>query len=238
MRHSRHSSRSGGQGETSHWIAPIAFLVVIALLLAVGWWFWHYSREQELRLPLRVGAAFDISGSMQKAEKQRAVGVLYALIDEKLPYQTPIRIWVYAERIHESTEQAPTRSSDLNAFAQRSITEKLGEWGTYQKLPLQAMLNYAKEYPDRKMVLCLFTDGEDHTPAETQHLAAELSRLPNVCAVLVGPLEEQFRMGFRHRLEALRQSGKLILFGKDDAGRALDELKAKLDQLDREVRDK
>ena len=236
MRHSRQSIRSSEAGDSSHWLAGIVFVGILIALLGLGWFIWQYSRSQELQLPISVGAAFDISGSMHKSEKQRAVGVLYTLIDEVLPYQTPMRFWIYAEKLHESMEKTPSYSSDLNAFAERSITGKLGEWGTHQKLAMQAMLDYAKEHPDRTVVLCLFTDGEDHTPNETHRLAEELARQPNVCVVLVGPLEEQFRLGWRQRLEALRQSGKLILFGMNDAGRAVNELKEKLKTLDKEAR--
>jgi len=236
MSHSRQSVRSGGTGDSSPWIVGVAFVVLLVVLLGIGWAIWRFSRSQELKLPISVGAAFDISGSMHKDEKQRAIGVLYTLIDEVLPYQTPTRIWVYAEKLHESMEKYPSRSSDLNAFAQRSITDRLGEWGTYQKLPIQAMLDYAKAHPNRTIVLCLFTDGEDHTPEETRRLAEELSQQPNVCAVLVGPLEDQFRLGCRQQLEALARSGKLILFGMNDADRAVDDLKAKLNALDKEAR--
>ncbi len=238
MRHSRQSARSGGSGDTSHWVAGLVLLLVLALLLVGGWALWSYSRGHELTLPLRVGAAFDISGSMHKDEKQRAVGVLYTLIDEVLPYRTPTRIWVYAEKRHETMEKTPARSSELNAFAQRSITEKLGEWGTYQKLPLQAMTDYAKAHPNDLVVLCLFTDGEDHTPRETRDEAENLSSQPNVCVVLVGPLEEQFREDFRQRLEPLEQSGKLIIFGMSDADRAVAELREKLVALDNRRRGK
>lgn len=237
MRHSRQSMRSGGMGDSHSWIAGVVVVgVVLVGLAAIGWALWRYSRSQELKLNIRVGAAFDISGSMHKNEKQRAVGVLYTLIDEVLPNRTPTRIWVYAERLHESMEKQPSRSSELNAFAQRGITDKLGEWGTYQKLPMQAMLAYAKEHPDRAILLCLFTDGEDHTPDETRCLAEKLSQQPNVCAVLVGPLEEQFRLGCRQQLEALGRSGKLILFGMNDADRAVEELREKLEKLDKEAR--
>lgn len=97
------------------------------------------------------------------------------------------------------------------------------------------MIDYAKKHADRTVVLCLFTDGEDHTPDETQRLAEELSRLPNVCAVLVGPLEEQFRLKFRERVQPLEAAGKLILFGMGDADRAVGELKAKLNELEKEA---
>jgi len=231
MRHSRQGPRSGGTGDSIPWTTAIAFAGILAVLFVGGWLFWRYSRSQELTLPLSVGASFDISGSMHKDEKQRAVGVLYTLIDGVFPYQTPIRLWIYAEKIHESMEKTPARSSDLNAFAQRNITERLGEWGTYQQLPLQAMLDYAKENPNRTIVLCLFTDGEDHTPEETRRLAEELSQQPNVGAVLVGPLKEQLRMGFRQRLEAVQRSGKLILFGMNAADRAVHEVEAELNHL-------
>jgi chitinase len=54
--------------------------------------------------------------------------------------------------------------------------------------------------------------------------------------VLVGPLEEQFRGNFRKELEPLEASGKLIVFSMGDADRAVEELKAKLERLDQEVR--
>jgi predicted metal-dependent peptidase len=212
------------------------FVVVVAALVAFGWWIWQYSRSKALSLPLSVGAAFDISGSMQKDEKQRAVGVLYSMIDTIVPNQTPTRLWVYAEKIHESMDKRPTRSSELNSFAKRKITERLGEWGTYQKLPLQAMLDYAKAQPNRTVVLCLFTDGEDHTPEETRRLAEQISQQPNVRAVLVGPLEDQFRKRMREQLDALDRRGKLILFGMNDADRALDDLSEKLAQRNKEAR--
>jgi predicted metal-dependent peptidase len=183
-----------------------------------------------------VGAAFDISGSMQRDEKQRAVGVLYTLVDEILPHQTPIQFWIYAEKLHESIKKTPTSSADLNDFARRSITERLGEWGTYQRLPMQAMLEYAQRHSSQTIVLCLFTDGENHTPKETRRLAEAISRLPNVCAVLVGPLEEQFRADFRKQLQPLEAGGKLILFSMGDADRAVNELRAKLVKLDEEAR--
>jgi hypothetical protein len=184
-----------------------------------------------------VGVAFDNSGSMQKNEKQRAIGVLYSMIDRSVvPNKTPMRLWVYAEKIHESMEIRPTRSSELNSFAKSYITEQLGERGTYQKLALQTLLDYAKAQPNRTVVLCLFTDGENHTPEETRRLAEQISQQPNVRAVLVGPLEDQFRMGMRQRLGALDRSGKLILFGMKDVRNALDELREKLAQPNKEAR--
>lgn len=239
MRYSRRSARSGGMGDASPWAVGLMTFTGLAAIVAIvggGWWIWHYSQSQQLTLPLEVGAAFDISGSMHKEEKQRAVGVLYTLVDEVLPYRTPIQLWVYAEKLHESIKKTPARSSDLNDFAKRSITERLGEWGTYQKLPMQAMLDYAQRHSNRTIVLCLFTDGEDHTPQETRHLAEAISRQTNVCAVLVGPLEERFRSNFRKELEPLEASGKLIVFSLGDADRAVEELKAKLERLDQEVR--
>jgi hypothetical protein len=216
------------------------FVVVLAALVAFGWWIWEYSRSQALRLPLSVGVAFDISGSMQKDEKQRAIDVLNSMFDTIVPSKTPTRLWVYAEKIYESMDIRPTDSSDpsLNAFAER-IKKPLGKKDTYQKLPLQALLDYAKAQPDRTVVLCLFTDGEDHTPEETRRLAEQIRKQPNVCAVLVGPLEEQFKDdldGMRKRLGALDRSGKLILFGMNDARNALDKLREKLVQRNKEVR--
>lgn len=228
MRHSRQSARTGGMGDANPLVPVVAFVAVLALIGALGWWVWRYSQSQRLNLPVCLGAAFDISQSMHRAEKQRAVGVLFTLIDEVLPNQTPMRLWVYAERIHESREDRPRYSSELKEFARRNITESMGQWGTYQKLPLQQMLDYARRHPNEKVVLCLFTDGEDHTPNETAQLVREINALPNVCAVLVGPLEEQFRLDFRQRLKPLEESGKLILFGMGDASRAVDDLKQRL----------
>jgi hypothetical protein len=232
MRHSRQNNRSGGAGDANPWAAGLILFTGLVAIVLVGWWFWQYSHSQQRTLPDEVGAAFDISGSMHKDEKQRAVGVLYTLVDETLPHQTPIQFWVYAEKLHESIKKTPTSSVDLNDFARRSITERLGEWGTYQKLPLQAMLEYAQRHPNKTIVLCLFTDGEDHTPKETRRLAEAISRLPNVCAVLVGPLEEQFRANFRRQLQPLEARGKLIVFSMGDADRAVNELRAKLDKLE------
>jgi len=237
MRHSRSSARTSGTGDGTSWIAAGMFVVVLAALVAFGWWIWQYSRSQALRLPLSVGVAFDLSGSMQKDEKQRAIDVLNSMFDTIVPSGTPTRFWVYAEMILESMNIRPTDSSDLDAFAERT-KKRLGKEKTYQKLPLQEMLDYAKAQPDRTVVLCLFTDGENHTSEETRRLAEQIRKQPNVCAVLVGPLEEGFQKRMREQLGAFDRSDKFILFGMDkkDADRALKELSEKLVQQNKEVR--
>jgi len=290
MRHSRSSARTSGTGDGTSWIAAGMFVVVLAALVAFGWWILQPNRSQEVRsqeprpqevrsqeprseenrsqglasqeirsqetrsqetrsqeprsqeirpqetrLPLSVGAAFDISGSMQTDEKDLCFGVLSEMIDTIMPSRTPHRIWVYAEKIHRLMDIRPIDSSDpsLDALAER-IKKPLGEKDTYQKLALQALLDYAKAQPDRTVVLCLFTDGEDHTREETRRLAEQISQQPNVRAVLVGPLEEGFQMDMEERLGVLKD--KLILFGRDDIDRALDELSEKLAQPNKEVR--
>ncbi len=218
--------------DATNWAAGMIALAALAVVVVLARQVWSYSNAQRLSLRVQVLTGWDVSDTMHPAKRRRAMGVWYTVTDKVLPPRTPQRVLVYAELIYESLECAPSRSAELNQFAQKLIEKRIGRWGTLQHLPLEAMLEQVQRAPQQDFILGLFTDGENHSSSRrTTHLAAELARQRNLKAVLVGPLDEQFRHRFRQQLRPLDEAGKLIVFGMDDASRAVDELKRRLQKL-------
>jgi hypothetical protein len=214
-------------------LATLVLLVLVAALVGIGWWLWSYGRRQALTIPLAVGAGFDVSQSMSKEQKQRAVAFLNKMIGEVMPARTPTKIWRYAETIETVHESRPIASKELNKVSRDTIENYLGKWGTRPDKVLQEFQRFTAQYPERKFVLCLFTDGECHTPKETREQAARLAQDRRVAAVVVGPVINRYRRAVENNYYApLYDAGKLFVFGETDGLDALARLKERLRALE------
>jgi hypothetical protein len=214
-------------------LAALVLLVLVAALVGIGWWLWSYGRRQALTIPLAVGAGFDVSQSMSKEQKQRAVAFLNKMIGEAMPARTPTKIWRYAETIETVHESRPIASKELNKVSRDTIENYLGKWGTRPDKVMQEFQRYTAQYPERKFVLCLFTDGECHAKDETRERAAQLARNDRVVAVVVGPVINRYRRAVENECYApLYDAGKLFVFGETDALDVFTRLKERLRTLD------
>ena len=214
-------------------LAALVLLVLVAALVGIGWWLWSYGRRQALTIPLAVGAGFDVSQSMSKEQKQRAVAFLNKMIGEVMPARTPTKIWRYAETIETVHESRPIASKELNKVSRDTIENYLGKWGTRPDKVMQEFQRYTAQYPERKFVLCLFTDGECHAKDETRERAAQLARNDRVVAVVVGPVINRYRRAVENECYApLYDAGKLFVFGETDALDVFTRLKERLRTLD------
>ena len=214
-------------------LAALVLLVLVAALVGIGWWLWSYGRRQALTIPLAVGAGFDVSQSMSKEQKQRAVAFLNKVIGEVMPSGTPTKIWRYAETIETVHASRPIASKELNKVSRDTIENYLGKWGTRPDKVLQEFQRFTAQYPERKFVLCLFTDGECHTPKETREQAARLAQDSRVAAVIVGPVINRYRRAVENSYYApLHDAGKLFVFGETDGLDALARLKERLRALE------
>jgi hypothetical protein len=214
-------------------LAGLAFVGILAAV-AVAWWLvWSHSQAQALKMPLAVGAGFDVSQSMSKEQKQRAVAFLNKMIGEVMPARTPIKIWRYAETIETVHESRPIASKELNKVSRDAIENYLGKWGTRPDKVMQEFQRFTAQYTERKFVLCLFTDGECHTPKETREQAARLAQDSRVAAVVVGPVINRYRRAVENNYYApLHDAGKLFVFGETDGLDALARLKERLRALE------
>lgn len=220
-------------GSQSDWLTGVAFVGILALVAALGWALWNYSRSQRLEIPLAVGAGFDISRSVSKEKKQRGVALLNEMIDAVLPSHTPIKIWRYAETIQTVHESSPIVSDDLLQVSKNTIENHMGSWGTRPDKVMEEFLRYIRQQPERKAIMCLFTDGECHAVQKTRKLAAQLAEDPQVVAVVVGPVLNEYRASVENEYYApLRESGKLFIFGDTDALDTLNRLKERLHALE------
>lgn len=214
-------------------LAAVVFVGVIALIGLAGWWLWNYSQSRSLKTPLIVGAGFDVSQSVTKERKQRSVAFLNKMIGTVLPSRTPVKIWRYAETMETVHESQPIASKDLNKVSRDTIENYMGKWGTRPDKVMQDFRRYLQQYPERKAVLCLFTDGESHAPKETRELAAQLAQEPQVVAVVVGPVLNRYRAFVENDYyEPLRRAGKLFVFGETDALDTLERVKERLHALE------
>jgi predicted negative regulator of RcsB-dependent stress response len=66
-------------------LTGLAFVGILAAVAVAGWLVWSHSQAQALKTPLAVGAGFDVSQSMSKEQKQRAVAFLNKMIGEVMP---------------------------------------------------------------------------------------------------------------------------------------------------------
>jgi len=211
-------------------LALVGILAVGAILVGLVW---NFSRSQGIRTPLAVGAGFDVSQSMSKEQKQRSVAFLNKVIGEVMPARTPTKIWRYAETIETVHESRPIASKELNKVSRDTIENYLGKWGTRPDKVMQEFQRYTAQYPNRKFVLCLFTDGECHTPKETREQAARLAQDSRVAAVVVGPVINRYRRAVENSYYApLHDAGKLFVFGETDGLDALARLKERLRALE------
>jgi len=211
----------------------LALVGAFAVAAIAGWWIWSYSRAQAIKTPLAVGAGFDVSQSMSKEQKQRAVAFLNKMIGEVLPTRTPTKIWRYAETIETVHESRPIASKELNKVSRDTIENYLGKWGTRPDKVMREFRRYTAQYPERKFVLCLFTDGECHDAKETRAQAEQLARDDRVVAVVVGPVINRYRRAVENEYYApLYDVGKLFVFGETDALDVLTRLKERLRTLD------
>ena len=215
-------------------LAGLAFVGILAAAAVAVWLVWSHSQAQALKTPLAVGAGFDVSQSMSKEQKQRAVAFLNKMIGEVMPARTPTKIWRYAETIETVHESRPIASKELNKISRDTIENYLGKWGTRPDKVLQEFQRFTAQYPERKFVLCLFTDGECHAAKETRAQAARLARDDRVVAVVVGPVINSYRRAVENDYYApLYDAGKLFVFGETDALDTLARLKERLRKLDR-----
>jgi hypothetical protein len=151
-----------------------------------------------------------------------------------MPTRTPTKIWRYAEIVETVHESRPIASKDLNKVSRDTIENYLGNWGTRPDKVLQEFQRYMAQYPERKFVLCLFTDGECHAAKETRAQAAQLAQDDRVVAVVVGPVINSYRRAVENDYYApLYDAGKLFVFGETDALDTLARLKERLRKLDR-----
>lgn len=215
-------------------LAGLALVGILAAVAVAVWLVWSHSQAQALKTPLAVGAGFDVSQSMSKEQKQRAVAFLNKVIGEVMPARTPTKIWRYAETIETVHESRPIASKELNKVSRDTIENYLGKWGTRPDKVLQEFQRFTTQYPERKFVLCLFTDGECHAAKETRAQAARLARDDRVVAVVVGPVINSYRRAVENDYYApLYDAGKLFVFGETDALDTLARLKERLRKLDR-----
>ena len=211
----------------------LALVGVFAVAAIAGWWVWSYSRAQAIKTPLAVGAGFDVSQSMSKEQKQRAVAFLNKVIGEVMPSGTPTKIWRYAETIETVHASRPIASKELNKVSRDTIENYLGKWGTRPDKVMQEFQRFTTQYPERKFVLCLFTDGECHDAKETRAKAEQLARDDRVVAVVVGPVISRYRRAVENNYYApLYDAGKLFVFGETDGLDALARLKERLRALE------
>jgi hypothetical protein len=132
--------------------------------------------------------------------------------------------------VHESR---PIASKELNKVSRDTIENYLGKWGTRPDKVMQEFQRFTTQYPERKFVLCLFTDGECHTPKETREQAARLAQDSRVAAVVVGPVINRYRRAVENNYYApLYDAGKLFVFGETDGLDALARLKERLRALE------
>ncbi|MCS7301736.1 MAG: VWA domain-containing protein [Fimbriimonadales bacterium] len=234
MARSRGSRSRGYEGDGQNpLLVGLILLGVLLLVGLAGWGVWNYSQSQTLKTPLAVGAGFDVSQSVSKAQKQRAVAFLNKMIGTVLPPRTPTKIWRYAESFETVHESRPIASRELNAVSRETIENFLGKWGTRPDKVMQEFSRYAQQQPDRKLVLCLLTDGECHAAAETRAQAAQLAQSPQVVAVIVGPVLNQYRASVENDYYApLRDAGKLFVFGETDALDTLERVKQHLRSIE------
>jgi len=214
-------------------LTGLALFGILAIVAVAGWWLWTYSRAQAIKTPLAVGAGFDVSQSMSKEQKQRSVAFLNKVIGEVMPSGTPTKIWRYAETIETVHASRPIASKELNKVSRDTIENYLGKWGTRPDKVMQEFQRFTTQYPERKFVLCLFTDGECHTPKETREQAARLAQDSRVAAVVVGPVINRYRRAVENNYYApLYDAGKLFVFGETDALDTLARLKERLRTLE------
>jgi len=200
------------------WAVGLVLLVIAAAVMAGGWWVWSYSQRQAIQIPLAVGAGFDISQSVSTKQKQQSVAFLNKMIGTVLPTRTPIKIWRYAETVETVHEGRPLASRELGKVSRDTIESYMGKWGTRPDKVMREFQTYLEQYPDRKYVLCLFTDGESHDAKQTRALARALAQDERVVAFIVGPVLNKYRLAVENDYyEPLRKAGKLFVFGETDA---------------------
>lgn len=234
MSRSRGSRSRGVEGDGQNpLLMGLVLIGILALVGAAGWWVWSYSRAQTLQTPLALGAAFDVSQSVTTKQKQQAVGFLNKMIGTVLPTRTPTKIWRYAESVQIVHESRPIASKQLSQVSRETIENYMGQWGTRPDKALQEFQRYLPQQAERKMVLCLFTDGECHAAQATRELAAQLAQNPQVVAVVVGPVLDKYRAPVENDYYApLRDAGKLFVFGETDLWSALERVKERLHTLE------
>lgn len=214
-------------------------LIAIVPFVFGGFFLWYFSKSQSLKMPLMVGAGFDVSQSVSREQKLRGVAFLNKLVGTVLPTRTPIKIWRYAETMETIHQSRPIASKELNTVARKMIENYMGTWGTRPDKVMQDFQRYLRQLPDRKAILCLFTDGECHSPQETRAIANQLAQDPQVVAVVVGPVLDKYRASVENDYyEPLNKAGKLLVFGETDAYDALDRLHERLKALDSKTQEK
>jgi hypothetical protein len=234
MSRSRGSRGHSYEGESQNTLLTgVILLGGILFVIAAAWWFWNYSKSQAIQTPLMVGAGFDVSQSVSREQKLRGVAFLNKLVGTVLPTRTPIKIWRYAETMETIHQSRPIASKELNTVTRKMIENYMGTWGTRPDKVMQDFQRYLQQLPDRRAILCLFTDGECHSPQETRAIANQLAQDPQVVAVVVGPVLDKYRASVENDYyEPLNNAGKLLVFGETDAYDALDRLKERLKALD------
>ncbi|MFN3689588.1 MAG: hypothetical protein ACK4UU_01530 [Fimbriimonadales bacterium] len=235
MLRSRGTRGRSYEGEAQNTLLPVALLIFVLLLIGfAGWWLLQRSQSRAFKTPLIVGAGFDVSQSVTKEQKRLGVAFLNRMIGVVLPTRTPIKIWRYAETTETVHESRPIASKELNKVSRDTIENYMGKWGTRPDKVMQDFQRYLQQYPERKAVLCLFTDGECHSAKETRDLAAQLAQDSQVVAVVVGPVLNKYRASVENNYYApLRAAHKLFVFGETDARDTLERLKEHLHALEK-----
>ncbi|MCS7310464.1 MAG: VWA domain-containing protein [Armatimonadota bacterium] len=231
----RRSASGSYRSEEHHpLLVGTILLAALAAIAGAGWWVWRYSRAQAFQMPLAVGAGFDVSQSVTIRQKQQAVSFLNKLIGTVMPPRTPTKIWRFAEGVETVHESRPIASKDLWQVSRDTIEKYMGKWGTRPDKVLHEFQQYMQQFPERRFVLCLFTDGECHAAEATRERAAQLAQNEQVAALVVGPVTNQYRAKVENEYYApLRDAGKLFVFGETDALDTLQRVKEQLRAIDR-----
>lgn len=175
-------------------------------------------------------AAFDISGSMDEEEKRAAYRFVSQLVREAVRVKAQVPVWEYAETCAMRGELDVEVRADIAAELENLISATRGTWGTRPGLVLREFERYlgSDKAKSSRVLLLLVSDGEMHDQPEVRELCRKIAALPEVRAVVVGPVHKEHWGSVSDAFADFGQ--RLVVFGASDRRRALDDVLRLLQQ--------
>lgn len=182
-------------------------------LLAVITAFSLFGCNKPTPAPESFFIALDDSGSMHEKERKPVVNMLEKIV------HPPLRnadIWRFHENCYLEYGKPISTYKDIKPTIEKYVND--GKKGVRNTLPsnLGAELKwFIDKNKDSRIVVVIWTDGEDHDPQKTMDMLRSIEHEPKLKAVLIGPLDKKLYGDLRRKYGAIL-GNKLIAFSSED----------------------
>lgn len=211
-RNSSRSTRAAGDPAT----AGLGKMGFAALLIIAAILIYKSIDTRPPRPVCRYEVGVDDSDSFEVAKRNKLRGLVCHTFDVAVPSPAQVSLCTFGHSVAKCYSGLPTSSNELWTPISDACKSSSDGWGTYPSLFLREALVEARAAKRDKqdVIILVVTDGEDADPDATRAAVAELAAMPNVRAVWIAGVNDDFRLDTERRYGAL--GARLIVTGELD----------------------